>query len=339
MRLAVDVMSGDFGPRVAVPAAMQALERFPFLEIVLIGRTDEVQAYALPHLRSRYSILHCENALSSGVDVKETLRSKLPNPMSIGLNSLKTGDVAGFVSAGNTAALMTLSLKLVGCFGGIKRPAICAQLPRQDGSFFLLDCGANLSASSAQLHQFALMGSALAKRTENLRSPRVALLNVGVEQLKGSSTVKKAAAQLEEDERINFVGFVEGNQLFDPVADIVVCDGFVGNVALKTTEGLALHVKDRLLQSMSKGWRRLFAPLTSLLVHQVTNWLNPRRHNGASLLGLNEVVVKSHGSANQEAFLSAIDCAVREVQTQLPSQIESLLALQRNEVDTANSEK
>ena len=148
---------------------------------------------------------------------------------------------------------------------------------------------------------------------------------MGTEELKGTSVVKKAAALIEADARLNFVGFVEGDHLFDSNVDVVVCDGFVGNVALKTTEGLALHVRDRILQSVSRGWRRLFTPLTKALLYRVVNWLNPRRYNGAMLLGLEQVVVKSHGSANTEAFLAAIDCARRAVEAQLPASIRSVL--------------
>lgn len=325
MRLAVDVMSGDFGPRIAVPAAMVALERFPFLELDLIGDKALIQAYTYPHLLSRYRILHCSRVISQEESVASVLRDRNDSTMSLALALLAEGRVDGVVSAGNTGALMALGVKHIKCQPQLKRPAICAQLPRQDGCFFLADCGANISVTSKQLRDFALMASALATHVEGVQRPRVALLNVGTEELKGTSVVKKAAALIEADARLNFVGFVEGDHLFDSNVDVVVCDGFVGNVALKTTEGLALHVRDRILQSVSRGWRRLFTPLTKALLYRVVNWLNPRRYNGAMLLGLEQVVVKSHGSANTEAFLAAIDCARRAVEAQLPASIRSVL--------------
>ncbi|WP_298636979.1 phosphate acyltransferase PlsX [uncultured Umboniibacter sp.] len=333
MRLAIDVMSGDFGPRTSVPACMTALERFPFLALDLVGDPQAIQAYTSSLYQHRFRIVAATNTITQNASIGEALRGAQDSSMRVALEQVSNGAADGAVSAGNTAALVALSCKLIGCIEGIKRPAICAQLPRRDGCFFLLDCGANLTVTADQLHEFAVMGDALARGVGSVEAPRVALLNVGSEESKGNSVVRGAADKINANTAICFDGFIEGHQLFDSSVDVIVCDGFVGNVALKTTEGLALHLRDRVSMSVSRGWRRLFTPLTKLLLRKVVNWLNPRRYNGASLLGLSKVVVKSHGSANVEAFYAAIDCAIREVNAKLPQQIELQINLQPSDAN------
>jgi len=325
MRLAIDVMSGDLGPRASVPASMQALEHFPFLSLDLYGDVELIQAYTNPLFSDRYKIVGAASAVTMGDSVTDALRQGNTTSMGKCLSDLADGSADGVVSAGNTAALLALACRFVGCIESITRPAICAQLPREDGCFFLLDCGANISADARQLHSFARMGSALAKSVTGLNHPRVALLNVGSESQKGSSVVREAAQLIGNDEGLNFSGFVEGDGFFSTDVDVIVCDGFVGNVALKATEGLALHVGQRYKRSMSRGWRRFFRPLSKLLFARAVNWLNPHRYNGASLLGLSKVVVKSHGGANADAFFAAIESAIHEVEAKLPKTISNIV--------------
>ncbi|RMA81085.1 phosphate acyltransferase PlsX [Umboniibacter marinipuniceus] len=333
MRLAIDVMSGDFGPRTSVPACMMALEHFPFLTLDLVGDPQAIQAYTSSLYHHRFRIVSAATTITQSASIGEALRGAVGSSMRVALEQVSSGLADGAVSAGNTGALVALSCKLIGCLEGIKRPAICAQLPRKDGCFFLLDCGANLTVSADQLHEFAVMGDALARGVGSVKTPRVALLNVGSEESKGNPVVRGAADKIGANKSICFDGFIEGHELFDSSVDVIVCDGFVGNVALKTTEGLALHLRDRVSMSVSRGWRRLFTPLTKLLLRKAVNWLNPRRYNGASLLGLSKVVVKSHGSANVEAFYAAIDCAIREVNAKLPQQIESQISQHSTEAN------
>jgi len=325
MRLAIDVMSGDLGPRASVPACMQALEHFPFLFLDLYGDVELIQAYANPLFADRYRIINATAVVAMGDSVSDALRQGSASSMGKCLSALAEDHADGVVSAGNTAALLALACRYVGCIESIKRPAICAQLPREDGCFFLLDCGANISADARQLHSFAKMGSALAQSVARVERPRVALLNVGSESQKGSTIVREAAQRLEDDDTLNFCGFVEGDGFFTSNVDVIVCDGFVGNVALKATEGLALHVGDRYKRSMSRGWRQYFRPLSKLLFARAVNWLNPHRYNGASLLGLSRVVVKSHGGASSEAFFAAIESAIHEVEAKLPKTISKIV--------------
>lgn len=254
------------------------------------------------------------------------LRGKTDSTMRRALDLLAAGEVQGVVSAGNTGALMAMAASVVATLPGIERPAFCSPLPGRHGPSYLLDLGANLDCSADQLHQFASMGSALAASMEGLASPRVALLNVGAEENKGTATIRAAADAIGADPRLNYVGFIEGDQLLGGAADVVVCDGFAGNVALKVCEGTAQYIGERLQQQFTgTPLRRLLGMAVKPLLTALYAELDPRRYNGASLLGLGGVVVKSHGNSTPAAFERAIARTVTAVQQDLPGRISRQL--------------
>jgi glycerol-3-phosphate acyltransferase PlsX len=223
---------------------------------------------------------------------------------------------------------MAMAASVVATLPGIERPAFCSPLPARNGPCYLLDLGANLDCSAGQLHQFASMGSALAASMEGLASPRVALLNVGAEEIKGTAAIRAAAEAISADPQLNYVGFIEGDQLLSGAADVVVCDGFAGNVALKVCEGTAQLIGERLRERFARGaLPRLLGAILDPLLAPLYAELDPRRYNGASLLGLRGVVVKSHGNSSAAAFERAIACAVTAVQQNLPERISQQLRL------------
>lgn len=320
IRIAIDVMSGDAGPRQALPAVNNALRRYPSLQLVLVGDESVVRAHI--DADPRLVVVSAREVVTMDDKPTHALRHKPDSSMRRSIDLLAAGEVAAVVSAGNTGALMAMGTLLLRRLPGIERPALCSPLPTRFGHCYLLDLGANLDCSSAQLHQFAAMGSALASVLDDLPQPRVALLNVGVEAGKGTEVVRAAAALCAADKALNFCGFVEGDQLFQGVADVVVCDGFSGNVALKVCEGTAELIADKMRAAFGGGIaRRLLGRLVAPTLRSLYAQLDPGQYNGACLLGLNGVVVKSHGRSDSSAFERAIDCAVRSVQRGLPEQI------------------
>lgn len=238
--------------------------------------------------------------------------------MRLAIDSLARQDVDAVVSAGNTGALMAMSVVVLETLEGIERPAFCAPVPTRGGSCLLLDLGANVDCSAAQLHQFALLGSALAASVDRVIAPRVALLNIGAEAIKGNEQVKLAATLLGADSRINYVGYVEGDSLFAGDADVVVCDGFVGNIALKVCEGTARLIGERLRHAFSRNWlARLMRLVAMPVLQRLRNELDPQRYSGAVLLGLQGIVIKSHGNSTQSSFAQAIAVAVQAVRNDL----------------------
>ncbi|MGX9417324.1 phosphate acyltransferase PlsX [Vibrio sp. WJH972] len=337
LTVALDVMGGDFGPRVTVPAAVQALSYFPELKVILVGDKTDVttQLSALGYaegssarasLAERLQIQPSEHVISNSAKPSYALRHSSGTSMALAIDLVAKGEAQACVSSGNTGALMALSRFRLKLLPGIDRPALVSALPTMAGNkTWLLDLGANISSDADSLFQFAVMGSALAEQHLD-RPPRVAILNIGEEEIKGNDVVKRCAEMLKTTDSINFIGNIEGNQILSDEADVVVCDGFVGNVCLKTCEGTAQLFIDKLKQAMFsssiKGWfaRWLFSDLFSEL-----KTLNPDQYNGASLLGLRGIVVKSHGSADTTALLNAISEAVHEVNRQVPSRISDRL--------------
>ena len=241
------------------------------------------------------------------------------------INLVKEGAADACVSSGNTGALMATAKFVLKMLPGIDRPAIIAELPAKGGTLHMLDLGANTQATAEQLFQYAMMGSIVASDIVGLESPRIALLNIGAEDIKGNDTVRDAAALL-SDSTLNYVGFVEGNDLFSGKADVVVTDGFTGNVALKTIEGAVGLVHHFLKRAFTRNWlAKLQALLASFVLKALAVEMDSRNYNGATLLGLNGIVIKSHGGADAVAFQHAIDTAIVEVRNQLPNQIGSLL--------------
>lgn len=318
-------MGGDLGPRATLPAALASLQQFPSLELVLVGDLALMQAQV--GARPRVAFAAAEQVVAMTEKPAHALRHKTASSMRRALDLLAAGEVAAVVSAGNTGALMAMSVMVVDTLPGIGRPAFCAPLPTRGGRCHLLDLGANVECSAAQLHQFAVMGSALAAVLDGTVAPRVGLLNIGAEALKGTEVVRQAAALIAADARLNYAGFVEGDRLFEGVADVVVCDGFAGNVALKVCEGTAALIAEKLRRLFAQGgWARVLGWLLRPAIRRLYAELDPRRYNGASLLGLRGVVVKSHGNSTAAAFQSAIACAVAAAEQNLPGRIERQLA-------------
>ncbi|MET0380020.1 MAG: phosphate acyltransferase PlsX, partial [Spongiibacteraceae bacterium] len=316
VRVAIDVMSGDHGLRVSLPAAIAALEACPDLHLVLVGDAALISA-AIPAAisgvknRERITVVGATQIVAMDDKPAHAIRHKTDSSMRIALDTLERGEVDAVVSAGNTGALMAMSVVVLNTLEGIDRPAFCAPVPTQNGHCFLLDLGANVDCSAAQLQQFAWMGAALSAALDGIAKPRVALLNIGAEAIKGNEQVKSAANLLAADPQINYVGYVEGDGIFAGAADVVVCDGFVGNVALKVCEGTARLVRDKIRSAFARSaLSRLLGIVAQPALNQLRDELDPQRYNGAALLGLQGIVVKSHGNSTVLSFEQAIGVAV-----------------------------
>ena len=320
-------MSGDLGAEVVVRAARTALEKHPNLRLVLVGDSEELAGHITRIVgeEKRLTIRQSTEVVGMSESPADALRKKKDSSMRVAINMVKEGSAQACVSAGNTGALMATAKYVLKMLPGIDRPAIIAELPSIGGTVHMLDLGANIVGSPEQLFQFAVMGSIITGDIRGLDRPRIALLNIGVEHTKGHDTVRDAAALLNES-GLNYVGFIEGNEIFSGKADVVVSDGFTGNVAIKTMEGtvgLSVHYLRRAFS------RNLFAKFQALLAGPVLKSLavemDSRNYNGASLVGLNGIVIKSHGSADSYAFQHAIDTGLVEVKNQVPLQIGNLL--------------
>ncbi|HUW25356.1 MAG TPA: phosphate acyltransferase PlsX [Gallionella sp.] len=313
--LAIDAMGGDHGISVTVPAAIEYLKKFPGDTIVLVGISEAIEsglrglgAQTGTHLR----IHSASEVVEMDESPQSALRSKKDSSMRVSINLVKSGEASACVSAGNTGALMATARYVLKTLPGIDRPAIASYLPTRKGQVCMLDLGANTDCTAEHLLQFAMMGSTLTTALEHKPNPSIGLLNIGSEDIKGNEIVKQAAELLRASD-LNFYGNVEGNDIFKGTTDVVVCDGFVGNVALKTTEGLAQMLGGFLREEFS---RNLFTKLAALVAMPVLNSfkrrVDHRRYNGASFLGLKGIVVKSHGSADILAFRCAIERAAEE---------------------------
>jgi len=320
-------MSGDLGAEIVVRAAAATLQKYANLDLVLVG--DEVELKDLvtrivgqePRLR----IQHASEVVAMSEPPADALRKKKDSSMRVAINLVKSGDADACVSAGNTGALMATARFVLKMLPGIDRPAIITELPAKGGSLHMLDLGANTQGSAEHLFQYAVMGSIVASDILRIEKPRIALLNIGAEDTKGDDTVKDAAAMLTAS-TLNYVGFIEGSDLFSGKADVVVTDGFTGNVALKTMEGTVGLCVHYLKRAFTRGWLAKFqALLARQVLKRLATEMDPRNYNGATLVGLNGIVIKSHGSADAYAYQHAIDTAVVEVRNQLPQQIGKLL--------------
>ena len=318
-------MGGDFGPRLVVPACIKSLTEYPALHLVLVGDRSIIEPIFAQYPQvdhSRLTVQHAGEEVTMDDLPAHALRHKSDSSMRVALQLLRDKRVQACVSAGNTGALMALSKHVLKCLPCIDRPAIMTALPTLVGETHLLDLGANVDVSAEQLLQFALMGSA-ALQIQGIDRPRVALLNVGREAIKGNQQVKQAAVLLEGIQQLNYIGYVEGDGVFRGDADVVVCDGFVGNVLLKSSEGLAQMITARIKQRLGRGLRAgLLAWLAAPLLKVLRTELAPDRYNGACLLGVAGIVVKSHGSASEAAFQSAIGVAYRAAQENLAERLQ-----------------
>ncbi len=327
--IAIDAMGGDAGVEMVVSAVKLALEKFHDTELVLVGDESKIrQALTEQNLisNSRIRLHHASEVILSDDSPASVLRKKKDSSMRVAIEMVKSGEADACVSAGNTGALMGLARFILKTLPGIDRPAICTTVPSKGGRVHWLDLGANVDSSAEQLMQFAVMGSALCTVVDGIDAPEVGLLNIGSEAIKGNEPVKKAS-ELLKNSPLNYIGYVEGNDIYNGSVDVIACDGFVGNVALKTSEGLAKLIGSLLKENFSRNWLTKLSALIALpVLKRVTNTIDPGKYNGASLLGLNGIVIKSHGGADAPAFANAIRIAELEVKKQLPSQIRELLA-------------
>ncbi|MGQ7814785.1 phosphate acyltransferase PlsX [Metapseudomonas furukawaii] len=326
--IAIDAMGGDFGPRCIVPASIACLSEFPSLHLVLVGQAPLLEELIAPVPaadRRRLQIEHASEVIAMDERPAQALRGKPDASMRVALDLVRNGRAQACVSAGNTGALMALSRYVLKTLPGIDRPAMVSAIPTERGHCHLLDLGANVDCSAEHLYQFAVMG-AVAAEALGVDQPRVALLNVGTEDIKGNQQVKLASSLLQRAEGLNYIGYIEGDGLYRGEADVVVCDGFVGNILLKSSEGLASMISSRMeaLFSESLG-SRVVGALALPLLRRLRTELAPARHNGASFLGLQGIVIKSHGSAGSEGFQSAIRRAVIEVRENLPQRLHGRL--------------
>lgn len=325
--IALDAMGGDRGASVCVPAGLALLRAEPDLRIILVGQRPAIEPYLqdAADCRDRLSIREAGQVVAMDEPPAEALRRKKDSSMRVAIDLVKAGEADACVSAGNTGALMAIGRFVLKTLPGIDRPAIMVPVPTMHGCTYMLDLGANADCTAEHLFQFAVMGSVVATVIENLEFPRIALLNIGQEDIKGTEIVREAAALLSRS-NLNYVGFVEGDHIPDQKADVIVCDGFTGNVALKSMEGTARLVRHFLRQEFSSGLYGRFAGLIAWpVLRSLANKLDPRRYNGASLVGLDGIVIKSHGGADELAFQQAIRTAIVEVAKQVPEQIRKLL--------------
>jgi phosphate acyltransferase len=323
-------MGGDFGPRATVSALLESLSHHSNVNALLFGDRDELAI----HLRNcndssilaRIEVCHSDCSVTNTDKPSAVIRTKRDSSMGLALQALANNEADAFVSAGNTGAIMALGLYFVKSLPGISRPAICTAIPTSSGSSYVLDLGANLDCSAEQLYQFALLGSLMAAELDGIDSPVVRLLNVGEEDNKGHAYIQEAAVLLENEPLINYCGYIEGNGIFEGATDVVVCDGFTGNATLKTSEGLIAMVTSLFRTAVGNSWMAKLAllmlkkPLLKLRAQ-----LDPAIYNGAYFLGLNGVVVKSHGRATKAAFVHALDVAIDAAEHNLPEVLSPIL--------------
>ncbi len=323
--IAVDAMGGDHGPAVTVPACLDFLASHPGAELLLVGLPEPLEReLARAHAVGRPGVTVVPAAQVVGMDenVRTAIRTKKHSSMRVAIDLVKEGRAQACVSAGNTGALMGTAKFVLKTIPGIDRPAICAVLPTRNGQVYALDLGANADCTPEHLVQFALMGATLVRAVEGKENPTVGLLNIGSEEIKGNEVVKKASELLRASPIINFHGNVEGDDIYKGTTDVVVCDGFAGNVALKTSEGLAKMLGDFLKEEYTRNVFSRIAALVSLpVIKRFRRRVDHRRYNGAALLGLRGIVVKSHGSADRLAFATALGRAATEVEHGLNERI------------------
>lgn len=311
-------MGGDHGLKVIIPACVNAVKQHALLKLLLVGDEAQIKSHLNEYgsiNSEQFSIIHASEVVAMDELPSHALRNKKDSSMRVAINLVKEGEASACVSAGNTGALMATARYVLKTLPGIDRPAIIAELPTLKGKTRVIDLGANVDSCAEYLFQFAVIGSALIQAVDKKENPKIGLLNIGVEEIKGNDQVKRTAHMLAECPLMNYIGYVEGDAFYSGEVDLVICDGFVGNVALKASEGLARLILTLLKDSFKKG---IFSRLAGLIAYPALRHLktkmDPARYNGASLLGLNGIVVKSHGGANATAFKSAIEEAIVEVQ-------------------------
>jgi glycerol-3-phosphate acyltransferase PlsX len=328
LTLALDAMGGDHGPHVVVSAALSVLAEQPDLTLILVGDQDILAKELLAqHAKTsdRLQIQHASQRVEMHEPPSQALRGKKDSSMRVAIDLVKAGRAQACVSAGNTGALMATARYVLKTLPGIDRPAIISALPTMTGHTHMLDLGANVDSTAEHLFQFAVMGSVLTSAVDNIERPRVGLLNIGEEEIKGNETVKEAARMLAASD-IHYVGFVEGDDIYKGSVDVVVCDGFIGNVALKTSEGVAKMISHYMKQEFKRSiFTRSVALVAMPVLKAFRAKIDPRQYNGASLVGLQGIVIKSHGCADVFSFANAIKEAVTEVKKDVPQRISKQL--------------
>ncbi len=324
--ISIDAMGGDFGPQITVPACLACLKANPDLTLIMVGNQEVLEpllGQALQDFNGRLSIHHASQCVEMDESPQRALKNKKDSSMRVAINLVKEGVADACVSAGNTGALMATARFVLKMIPGIERPAIISTLPSVFGHTHMLDLGGNVDCTAQQLYQFAIMGEEVVKAVENIDSPKVGLLNIGEEEVKGNEQVK-AAAKLLENSALNYIGYVEGDSINagSIKVDLIVTDGFVGNVALKSIEGAAKMIATKLKESFS---RNVLTKLAGLLVYPVLksfkDSIDPRLYNGASFVGLRGLVIKSHGGADTLAFETAIHLAEVEIEKDVTRKI------------------
>ena len=330
-KISVDAMGGDFGPSVTIPASLKILKKYGNISIVLVGNADEITKI----LKKKKSLNHPRITIHNATQIvgmdelpQSALKNKKDSSMRVSINLVKEGVVDACVSAGNTGALMATARFVLRMLPGIDRPAISSELPNANGTTCMLDLGANADCTPEQLLQFGIMGSILTNVLHKKNNPSIGLLSNGSEAMKGSEVVKKSA-ELFRNSHLNFHGNVEGDDIFKGTTDVVVCDGFTGNISLKTTEGLAQMMANFLTLEFKRNFLTKISALIALpVLKRFKKRLDPRRYNGASFLGLNGIVVKSHGGADEFAFIHALETTISESENDVISKIKNQLKVE-----------
>ena len=327
--IAIDSVGGDHGLQEILPATINTLSKFDDINLILVGDEELLHNHLSQQTKkfpeSRLRIIHASQTVEMDEEPARALRGKKDSSMRVAVNLVKDKQASACISAGNTGALMAISRYVLGTLAGIERPAIVAMLPTIKGHIHMLDLGANVDSKAEHLFQFAVMGSVLAEVVDNITTPRVALLNIGQETIKGNDQIKAANEQL-QNSPLNYIGYIEGNQIYEGGADVVVADGFVGNIALKSIEGTALFISSLLKRAFNDSYTsRAIGLISSSVLNRVKQVINPCQYNGATLLGLKGVVIKSHGYADAEAFANAIEIARIEAMKEIPQRIDKQL--------------
>lgn len=327
-------MGGDFGPTVTVPASVAVLLRNPKLSLSLVGDQPQIEAFIAeldPSIKQRIQVIHTDEVIGMDVKPSVALRKKQNSSTYRAIELVSQGHADACVSGGNTGALMAIGRHLLSTFDGVDRPAIVTAFPTLEGRCFVLDLGANSAAQPHYLSQFAVMANAMVEQVYEVSSPRIGLLNIGKEAGKGNDLVQSAHSLISDIKNLNYIGFIEANDIFEGNVDIAVCDGFVGNVMLKTMESVATMVDQLIERQLEKE------PLSvddsakiAPLLNNVRRQADPAQYNGASFLGLQGTVVKSHGAADKTGFEQALYTAIAEVKVNLPKAIQEQVASAKN---------
>ncbi|MDQ5920298.1 MAG: phosphate acyltransferase [Pseudomonadota bacterium] len=340
--LAVDIMSGDHGVNVTVPACVAFLQKNPDVKLILIGDRDTIYKYignSLSKYSDRLEVVHSTQVVDMDEAPQLAMRNKKDSSMRIAINQVKDGKAHAIISAGNTGALMAIARYVLRTMKGIDRPAIAKLLPTIKGEVCVLDLGANVESSPEHLLQFGIMGTQLMKAVTHKPSPSVGILNIGSEEIKGHEGIKKAT-ELFKKSNLNFYGNVEGDDINKGTVDVVVCDGFTGNVALKTIEGVAKMISFFLKEEFTNSTlSKLMAVISYPVLNRVKQRLDPRKYNGAVLLGLNGLVIKSHGGADEIAFYYALEQAYHEVNAGVLNLLEGFLNQHKELLDDKDDSK